>query len=212
MTRPLPRHRAAGFTLIEALVALAILGAVLGTVYAIVGEGLRQAKRDEDRLLLALIAQNLLVRSRLDLRAENETLAGDIEGGLRWTIASSPYELPELPDELEDEEDEEDGSLFGEEERDDAGESDGLGSGDRFGAREGLGARDEAAEPADEAAGGTGDDGGPSATDGDREPARQQDRLELRLVRVTVEKGGERFELTGLAPVRQEEAERGLRR
>ena len=54
-----------GFTLIETLVALAILGIVLTTVFGIFGGGLRAAHRDEDRLLLALVAQNLLARSRL---------------------------------------------------------------------------------------------------------------------------------------------------
>ena len=62
-----PRAAAAGFTLLETLVALAILGIVLTAVYGVFGSGLRTAQRDEDRLLLALVARNLLARSALDL-------------------------------------------------------------------------------------------------------------------------------------------------
>ena len=84
-----------GFTLLETLVALAILGVVMSTVYGVIGSGLRSAHRDEDRLLLGLVAQNLLVRSRLDLDPAGGSLSGDIGGGLRWRIESEPYEVPE---------------------------------------------------------------------------------------------------------------------
>ena len=36
-----------GFTLLETLVALAILGVVMSTVYGVIGSGLRSAHRDE---------------------------------------------------------------------------------------------------------------------------------------------------------------------
>ena len=41
----------AGFTLLETLVALAILGVVMSSVYAVIGSGLRSAHRDEDHRL-----------------------------------------------------------------------------------------------------------------------------------------------------------------
>ena len=58
------------------------------------GSGLRSAHRDEDRLLLGFVAQNLLVRSRLDLNPIAGPRSGDIGGGLRWRIESEPYVLP----------------------------------------------------------------------------------------------------------------------
>lgn len=84
----------AGFTLLETLVALAILGVIMATVYAVIGSGLRTAHRDEDRLLLGLVAQNLLARSRLDLNPKDGPITGDIEGGLRWRIEGEPYPVP----------------------------------------------------------------------------------------------------------------------
>lgn len=90
-----PRAAAAGFTLLETLVALAILGIVLTAVYGVFGSGLRTAQRDEDRLLLALVARNLLARSALDLYPGTSTLSGDIGGGLRWSIAGAPFTPPE---------------------------------------------------------------------------------------------------------------------
>ncbi len=95
MSRCQSEHKEAGFTLLETLVALAILGVVMSTVYGLIGSGLRSAHRDEDRLLLGLVAQNLLARSQLDLDPAGGTLSGDIGGGLRWRIESQPYQVPE---------------------------------------------------------------------------------------------------------------------
>ena len=101
----------AGFTLLETLVALAILGVVMATVFGVFGSGLRAAHRDEDRLLLGLVAQNLLVRSRLDLNPSGGALSGDIGGGLRWRIESEPYEIPKdiLPEKPKAEDEEQGG-------------------------------------------------------------------------------------------------------
>ena len=65
------------------------------TVFGIFGSGLRSAHRDEDRLLLGLVAQNLLERSRLDLNPLGGPHSGDIGGGLRWQIDSEPYVVPD---------------------------------------------------------------------------------------------------------------------
>ena len=85
----------AGFTLLETLVALAILGVVMATVFGVIGSGLRSAHRDEDRLLLGLVAAEPAgaqpSRSQPDRRDQR---SGDIGGGLRWRIESEPYVLP----------------------------------------------------------------------------------------------------------------------
>ena len=95
MTTAARRLGMAGFTLLETLVALALLGIVMTTVFGIFGSGLRSAHRDEDRLLLGLVAQNLLERSRLDLNPLGGPRSGDIGGGLRWQIDSEPYVVPD---------------------------------------------------------------------------------------------------------------------
>jgi type II secretion system protein I len=244
------RAREAGFTLLETLVALAILGVVLATVFDIFGQGLRAAHRNEDRLLLALVAQNLMARSRLDYRPGDGELRGDIDGGLRWTITSEPYEPPAnlLPEvrgprstnglDRRDGTFDSEGGGFGE--RRDGGFSDGsgLGSRDGYGDRSagGFGDRSDGGSFGDRSRdgsfadrssseGGFGDrsgesgfgerrdedglgsrESGDSGTLGDAEgrgdgrPGTQpRERLRLRLVRVVVEKGQERFELTSLA-------------
>jgi len=210
---------AAGFTLIETLVALAILGVVLSTVFAIFGGGLRAAHRDEDRLLLALVAQNLLDRSRLDLFPTAGSLSGDIGGGLRWRIDGVPYALPEnlLPEALP-----EDPDLLGRREGGEtaqlserAASGFGAAGGEERDTRSSSFAEDEAQTRRTE--GGFGDtsdglgsardaerDGGDTAAEPDaersgaREPAPEREKIRLRLVTVTVEKGGERFALSGL--------------
>lgn len=204
---------AAGFTLIETLIALAILGIVLSTVFAVFGSGLRSAQRDEDRLLLALVAQNLLNRSGLDLYPGQGSLSGDIGGGLRWRIEGEPFELPKdlLPERRGPEAPET--SLL------DADEGErGIGASSGTGFERSQGSFGESSSSR---TGGTGfgeerrAEGGPSdsttsdsgfapmgQTEREREGterARERNEVRLLLVTVTVEKGGERFQLQGLA-------------
>ena len=184
-----------GFTLLETLVALAILGVVMSTVYGVIGSGLRSAHRDEDRLLLGLVAQNLLVRSRLDLDPAGGSLSGDIGGGLRWRIESEPYEvpediLPEAPTGLDEP------LLQPRQDEGDEPATAGAGLGTRAanaGESEGLTSSDRGASGRTAAQDGLSADGG--ATDR-QEP---KELLRLRLIRVVVEKGDQRFALSTLA-------------
>jgi general secretion pathway protein I len=176
---------AAGFTLLETLVALALLGIVLTTVFGLIGSGLRAAHRDEDRLLLALVAQNLLARSRLDLTPTGDgPLSGDIGGGLRWRIENQPYELPEniLPEAPPPQP-----GLSRLDEGEERGE--GIGSPSMTRQEDSGFGRDAGQEEEAET----------GALDGGQASPGERERVRLRLVRVTVEKGEQRFELTSLA-------------
>ena len=186
-----------GFTLLETLVALAILGVIMATVYAVIGNGLRTAHRDEDRLLLGLIAQNLLTRSQLDLNPAQGAIAGDIQGGLRWRIESEPYPvpanlLPEAPRPSEQ-------STFGS-----------PGPGDAEDA--GMGRRGEASSFGQDSNSSFGEDAKASApgaqdstesglSQSESTQTQQEPRppLRLRLIRVLVEKGDQQFALSTLA-------------
>lgn len=187
-------HGDAGFTLLETLVALAILGVVMSTVYGVIGSGLRSAHRDEDRLLLGLVAQNLLARSHLDLDPASGNLSGDIGGGLRWRIESEPYAVPEdiLPEAAPGVDEpllrprqEGDGPATG---------SDGLGT------RAASASETDASSARDrrDAVTGSREDGlGTEGEDADQQEPKQP--LRLRLVRVVVVKGDQRYELSTLA-------------
>lgn len=176
---------AAGFTLLETLVALAILGVIMTTVYAVIGSGLRTAHRDEDRLLLGLVAQNLLARSRLDLNPRDGPITGDIDGGLRWRIEAEPYPvptnlLPEAPPEQV--------SPLG---KPPTAESETSTSMER-------GNSASMAEAGAHASNGT---GGPSNDPRTSESEQQQqarEQLRLRQIQVVVEKGDQRFSLSTL--------------
>jgi type II secretion system protein I len=189
-------HKEAGFTLLETLVALAILGVVMSTVYGLIGSGLRSAHRDEDRLLLGLVAQNLLARSQLDLDPAGGTLSGDIGGGLRWRIESQPFQvpediLPEAPRGLDE-------PLLPTPGRD--GEEPATADlGTRAAnasERESLASTDREATDREAADSSSAQDG-----PGDRASERQEPKepLRLRLIRVVVEKGDQQFALSTLA-------------
>ena len=86
-----------GFTLIETLVALAVLGTVMSVVYGMVSDQLRRIGRGDERVTLALFAENLLARTDLDLGRPGAPVTGSTADGLRWTIERIPVPLPPLP-------------------------------------------------------------------------------------------------------------------
>lgn len=84
-----------GFTLIEALVALAVLATVLASAFGVFSTGLRGISRSDERLTLALFAESLLARSGLDLaRGPDAEASGSTAEGLTWRVTRSPYQLP----------------------------------------------------------------------------------------------------------------------
>ena len=100
MTRAAPDPRPpgegdAGFTLIEVLVALAVLAAVLSSALGVFSTGLRGLSRSDERLTLALFAESLLTRSALDLaRGADAEASGSTAEGLSWQVRRVPFQLP----------------------------------------------------------------------------------------------------------------------
>jgi len=68
----------AGFTLLETLVALAVLGVVLATLFRLAGDTLVQHQSRESRLRLALTAEAALNAARLG--ADGQGAAGQASG------------------------------------------------------------------------------------------------------------------------------------
>lgn len=89
MSRKSCSEGAAGFTLIEALVALAIIAAVLGTIGAVIGTTVRGTRSIDQHLALAGAAETLLA----ELPARNLLKPGRQSGqlaGSRWRLDVSP--------------------------------------------------------------------------------------------------------------------------
>jgi general secretion pathway protein I len=85
------RRRAAGFTLIETVVALAILGLGLAVLFPVFADVLDRNFRADSQSLAASLAQSLTARLGADLPLAAGTSNGRFENGYRWELAISPY-------------------------------------------------------------------------------------------------------------------------
>jgi prepilin-type N-terminal cleavage/methylation domain-containing protein len=81
-----------GFTLLEALVALAVLATVLASAFGVFSSGLRALSRGDQRLTLALIAESLLERADIDLVRARPEASGTMADGVSWRVTRTPYD------------------------------------------------------------------------------------------------------------------------
>jgi len=77
--------RAAGFSLLEVLVALAILGVGLGVVFQGISQGLRLRGQSADNVRLSLVAERVLGELVERPAAPTEPEQGE-ESGCRWRL------------------------------------------------------------------------------------------------------------------------------
>ena len=89
---PAPR-RQRGFTLIEIVVAFAILSLGLGIAMQIAGGAMRNARQAATRTDAALHAQSLLDTVGVGERLEEGTSDGEFGETFRWTLTAEPYEI-----------------------------------------------------------------------------------------------------------------------
>ena len=82
--------RSAGFTLLEVVVALAIMAIALGVLYRAVGGGVRTVG-DLSAYSRAVAIGESVLQMRESVPAEGWNEAGQW-GGFRWSVASTPYE------------------------------------------------------------------------------------------------------------------------
>ncbi len=82
------RRPAAGFTLLEVLVALAILGIGLGVVFQGISQGLRLRGESADNVRLSLVAERLLGELIVREYAPAAPEEGE-ESGCRWRLEPS---------------------------------------------------------------------------------------------------------------------------
>lgn len=77
-----------GFTLIEVLVALVVLGAIATASIALIGQNTRYIASAEDRLLAAIVADNATVEALSVAVLERGETETEIEfGGASWVYA-----------------------------------------------------------------------------------------------------------------------------
>jgi general secretion pathway protein I len=92
---------AAGFTLLEVLVALVIFALVFGVLAQIFQTGLRQSRVAEASSAAVLFARSQLARVGVELPLVAGTYEGESADGLRWRTVIA---LAELPDQTPDDE------------------------------------------------------------------------------------------------------------
>lgn len=90
------RRSRAGFSLIEALVALAVLAAVGGSATALFGLAGERDARATARLRAVLAAESLLARVGLDIPARTGRRRGRLDDGATWEILVAPPREPGL--------------------------------------------------------------------------------------------------------------------
>lgn len=94
--RPAPgrrgsRHRHAGFTLVEIVVAFVLLAFVLSAGYEIFSSGLRRAGDLEDYSRAVVIAQSRLAGAGIEEAIKEGTVTGESEDRrFRWTVTYTP--------------------------------------------------------------------------------------------------------------------------
>lgn len=86
--------RSRGFSLLEMVVAVAILGMSLGALYQAAGGATRTVAVDEKTAYAVELARSLLANyAVVPLTGMDQT--GETEGGFAWKVAAAPTELAE---------------------------------------------------------------------------------------------------------------------
>ena len=94
-------RRQQGFTLLEVLVAFAILGIALGTLLQTFALGLRNTALSEEYTQATLYAETVLAGLGVEEPLEEGSLGGELDDKYAWRGTVSIYEEPDAP-ELED--------------------------------------------------------------------------------------------------------------
>ncbi len=90
-SRPSPeRSREAGFTLLEVIIALAILGVAFALAIQLLGNGMRAARTSQEYTQAALLSRQKMAEIALASSQEGSVESGDFGGGFRWTSEVQP--------------------------------------------------------------------------------------------------------------------------
>ena len=84
--------REAGFTLVEVIVALAILSAGLSLLLGLISNSLRQTASAQRMARASSLAQSLMAEAGTDLAIRAEVRDGQYPNGYRWHLKMQPYD------------------------------------------------------------------------------------------------------------------------
>jgi general secretion pathway protein I len=83
--------REEGFTLIEMIVALAILGIALATLLAAFSQGLERQRYERTQTRARWLAESVLQTARAESRLAPGVTQGAAADGMRWVLTVAPY-------------------------------------------------------------------------------------------------------------------------
>jgi general secretion pathway protein I len=89
--RPTNGGAVAGFTLVEVLVALAIVAIAFAVALGILSSGLSRLDHDHNVQHALLVAQSELARVGQDIPVADRVIDGEGENGFAWHIAITPF-------------------------------------------------------------------------------------------------------------------------
>ncbi len=95
-TRNLEHRREAGFTLLEVILALAILGIAFTLAMELLATGVRSAKASRDYTQAVLLARQKMAEIAVTPNLEESADGGEFGGGFRWVSGIRP--LPQEED------------------------------------------------------------------------------------------------------------------
>jgi len=81
----------AGFTVVEVVVALAILALALGVLLNVTSDSLRRTERAETIAEAGSLAQSLLAETGVELPLRDGETTGETDRGFRWRVYIEPY-------------------------------------------------------------------------------------------------------------------------
>lgn len=87
------KTRNSGFSLLEVLVAFAILALSLGVLMQIFSGSLRNTARSRDQAQATALAQSLLASAGIEAPLVAGESSGNIDDRFRWTLAATPVVL-----------------------------------------------------------------------------------------------------------------------
>lgn len=93
-SKPRPRRfrdGEAGFTLVEVIVALAVLSIGIGVLFGTISASLRRSAAAARTAEASSLAQSLLARVGTEIPIRADEQSGELANGYRWTLKTSVY-------------------------------------------------------------------------------------------------------------------------